>query len=65
MLNLWLFEQTQLEGRRYIQKNDTQHNDSQHKGLICDTQHKWYSGYKALSLTQLIKMIVTFYLLLC
>ncbi len=45
-----MFEQTQLEGRCYIQQNDTQHNDSQHKVLICDTQHKWYSAYKTLSI---------------
>ncbi len=25
--------------RHYTQHNDIQYNDTQHKGLICDTQH--------------------------
>jgi hypothetical protein len=25
------------------QNNDIQHNGTQHKGLICDTQHTWHS----------------------
>jgi hypothetical protein len=29
-----------LNGSHDIQPKDTQYNDSQHKGLICDTQHE-------------------------
>jgi len=25
-------------------RHDIQHNDSQHNGLICETQHKWHSA---------------------
>ncbi len=32
-------------GRRHdTQDNDTQQNNIQHKGLICETQHDWQSG---------------------
>jgi hypothetical protein len=33
MQNSWRFEQTQMEGRCYIQQNDTQHNAIQHKNI--------------------------------
>jgi hypothetical protein len=35
------------------QHKDIQHNDTQHKGLICDTQHKWHSSKKTLSIIEL------------
>ncbi len=35
-----------LKGRRDIPHNDTQHNDSQPKGLICDTQLKFHSAQR-------------------
>ncbi len=31
---------TKLERQHDIQHNDTQDNDTQHKGLVCGTQHK-------------------------
>ncbi len=44
------------KGCHDIQHYDTQHNaildnDTQHKGLVCDTQHKWHSTYLTLSIT--------------
>jgi len=30
-----------------IQHDDIQPNDTLHKGLICDTQHKWHSVLSA------------------
>jgi hypothetical protein len=35
------------------QLNDIQHKDTQHKGLICDTQHKWQVPEMTLSITTL------------
>jgi hypothetical protein len=31
--------------------NDIQHNDTQHKGFICDTQHKQHSAQMTLRIT--------------
>jgi hypothetical protein len=33
--------------------NDTQHQGPYNKGLMCDTQHKWHSANKMLSITML------------
>jgi hypothetical protein len=33
-----------FKGRHDIQHNDILHNDTQHKGLICDIQHKLHSA---------------------
>ncbi len=34
-------------------RHDTEHNDTQHKGLTCDTYHKWHLAYTALGKTTL------------
>ncbi len=46
LLNLFLsYEENEVLWRRYDYKqNDIQHNDTKHKGLKCDTQHKWQSA---------------------
>ncbi len=38
---------------QFVRCNDIQHNDTQHKGLICDTQHKWHSALMTLSIITL------------
>jgi hypothetical protein len=37
-------------GRHYTHHNDIQHNDTQHKGLIYDTQHMPHSAYATISI---------------
>ncbi len=50
---------TQVNKRRHdTQHNDTQYNDTQHNGLICETQHKWYSA-NALSITVLSAIMLS------
>jgi len=33
-----------MEWHHDIQYDSIQHNDTQHKGLICDTQLEWHSA---------------------
>ncbi len=46
--------------RAHVTGNDAQHNDSQHKLLICDTRHK-----NTAILLSVVMLSVAFYLLLC
>jgi hypothetical protein len=65
---IWLcvlkIEVTFLSGCHDIQHDYPHHNDTKHKFLICDTQHK-KTLYKGAIIQSFIMMSVTIYFLLC
>ncbi len=42
------------------QHNGIHHNDTQHKGIICDTQHKWHSSWQYNAIMQSLRAFVKY-----